>query len=124
MHLLARYSLLPVRHPPQPSSTPARATEQPFRGCSVAAQWSRSRRPPLEKETEVTRRWKVLLTATLALALNPTLASVALAHGGVPDGHEEQVSGFDWSILLVPPEFVLGGVALVGALYAVKVLRG
>lgn len=64
------------------------------------------------------------MTATVALPLNLTLASVALAHGGVRDGHEEQVSGLDWSILLVPPEFVLGGVALVGALYAAKVLRG
>lgn len=69
-------------------------------------------------------RWKVFLTATVTLALNLILASVALAHGGLPDGHSEQASGFDWSILLVPPEFVLGGVALVGALYAVKALRG
>lgn len=105
-----------------------RGTELPRKGGSVAAraeaQEARSRRPPSEKETEVKIRWKVFLTETVALALNLALASVALAHGGVPDGHEEQVSGFDWSILLVPPEFVLGGVALVGALYAVKVLRG
>jgi len=69
-------------------------------------------------------RWKVFLTTTMALALNLSFASVALAHGGVPDGHSEQLSGFDWSVLLVPPEFVLGGVALCGVLYAVKLLRG
>jgi hypothetical protein len=72
----------------------------------------------------VKSRWKVFATATLALALNLAFASAALAHGGVPDGHSEQGTGLDWSILLVPPEFVLGGVALVGVLYAVKVLRG
>ena len=80
--------------------------------------------PSSEKETQVKNRWKVLLTATVALALNLSLASAALAHGGVPDGHSEQASGLDWSILLVLPEFVLGGVALFGVLYAVKVLRG
>lgn len=68
-------------------------------------------------------RWKVPLTATLALALNLSLASVALAHGGVPDGHSEQASGFGWSLLLVPPEFVLGGVALFGVLCAAKLLK-
>ena len=69
-------------------------------------------------------RWKVLWTATVALVLNLLIASVALAHGGVADGHPEQMSGRDWSVLLVPPEFVIGGVALVGVLYAVKLLRG
>ena len=63
------------------------------------------------------------MTATVALALNLSLASVALAHGGVPDGHSEQASGLDWSLLLVPSEFVLGVVALFGVLYAAKLLR-
>lgn len=67
--------------------------------------------------------WKIPLTATVALALNLSLASVALAHGGVPDGHSEQASGLDWSLLLVPSEFVLGVVALFGVLYAAKLLR-
>ena len=69
-------------------------------------------------------RWKVFATATLALALNLAFASAALAHGDVDDGHSEQLSGVDWSVLLIPPEFVLGGVAICGVLYAVKVLRG
>jgi len=54
--------------------------------------------------------------ATMALALDLLFASVALAHGGVDDGHSEQLLGIDW--------FVLGGVALFGVLYAVKWLRG
>ena len=71
-------------------------------------------------------KWKVLLGVTLAFVLNVALASAALAHGGVPDGHtgSEQALGFDWSVLLLPPEFVLGGVAFFGMLYAVTRLRG
>jgi hypothetical protein len=69
-------------------------------------------------------RGKIFTTATMALALNLLFASAALAHGGVDDGHSEGLFGVDWSFLLVPPEFVLGGVALAGALYALKQLRG
>ena len=60
--------------------------------------------------------WKIFAMATMALALDLLFASVALAHGGVDDGHSEQLFGIDW--------FVLGGVALFGVLYAVKRLRG
>ena len=79
-------------------------------------------RPTLEEETAVKSR--IFTTAAMALALNLLFASAALAHGGVDDGHHEGLLGVDWSFLLVPPEFVLGGVALVGAIYAVKRLRG
>ena len=65
-----------------------------------------------------------LTAATVVLALNLLFASAALAHGDVDDGHSEGWLGVDWSLLLVPPEFVLGGVALVDLLYAVKRLGG
>jgi hypothetical protein len=70
--------------------------------------------------------WKMLLAVAMALVLNVTYASAALAHGGVPDGHAgpERALGVDWSFLLVPPEVVLGGVAFFGMLYAVTRLRG
>ena len=58
----------------------------------------------------------IFTTATVVLALNLLFASVALAHGGVDDGHSEQLLGIDW--------FILGGAALFGVLYAVKRLRG
>ena len=72
------------------------------------------------------RKWKMLLAVTMALVLNATFASAALAHGGLPDGHAgpEQALGADWSFLLLPPEYVLGGVAFFGMLYAVTRLRG
>lgn len=69
-------------------------------------------------------RSKIFTTAAMVLALNLLFAPAALAHGGVDDGHSEGLLGVDWSFLLVPPEFVLGGVALVGLLYAVKRLGG
>ena len=70
-------------------------------------------------------KWKDLLGFTMALVLNVAFASAALAHGGVPDGHAgpEQAPGVDWSFLLLPPEYVLGGVAFFGMLYAVTRLR-
>ena len=71
-------------------------------------------------------KWKMLLCVAMALILNAAFASAALAHGGVPDGHAgpEQAPGLDWSLLLVPPEYVLGGVAFFGMLYAATRLRG
>lgn len=71
-------------------------------------------------------KWKTLLGVTMALVLNVTFASAALAHGGVPDGHagSEQAPGVDWSFLLLPPEYVIGGVAFFGMLYAATRLRG
>ena len=62
---------------------------------------------------------RIFETAIMALASNLLFASAALAHGDVDDGHSEEFLGIDWGFLLVPPEFVLGGVALVGLLYAV-----
>jgi hypothetical protein len=71
-------------------------------------------------------KWKALLGVAVALVLNAAFASAALAHGGVPDGHtgSEQALGGDWSFLLLPPEYVLGGVTFLGMLYAVTRLRG
>ena len=71
-------------------------------------------------------KWKMLLGVPIALVLNVAFASAALAHGGVPDGHSgpEQALGVDWSFLLLPPEYVLGGVAFFGLLYAATRLRG
>jgi hypothetical protein len=63
-----------------------------------------------------------LMVAITALALSLALAPVALAHGGVPDGHGATDGSL--SVLLIPPEFVLGGVAFFGALYAIKRRRG
>ncbi len=54
----------------------------------------------------------------LSLALSLALAPAALAHGGAADGHADP--GGPLGALLLPPEFVLGGVALLGALYALK----
>lgn len=65
---------------------------------------------------------KTLLAAITALALSLSLAPAALAHGGVPDGHGA-VDG-PLGALLIPPEFVLGGVAFFGLLYAIKRRRG
>ena len=61
---------------------------------------------------------KTLLAAITALALGLSMAPAALAHGGVDDGHGTT----DGSLgdLLLPPEFVLGGVAFFGVLYAIK----
>ena len=71
-------------------------------------------------------KWKMLLGVAVAVVLNAAFASAALAHGVVPDGHtgSEQPLGVDWSFLLLPPEYVLGGVAFFGMLYAVTRLRG
>jgi hypothetical protein len=65
---------------------------------------------------------KTLLTAITTLALSLSLATAALAHGGVPDGHGIPEGAL--GVLLVPPEFVLGGVAFFGVLYALKRRRG
>ena len=43
-------------------------------------------------------------------------------HGGVPDGHGAPDGPL--GVLLIPPEFVLGGVASFGVLYALKRRRG
>ncbi len=59
-----------------------------------------------------------LLTTISAVALSLSLAPAALAHGGADDGHAEP--GGLLGALLIPPEFVLGGVAFFGALYALK----
>ena len=65
---------------------------------------------------------KTLLAAITALALSLSLAPAALAHGGVPDGHGTPEGPL--GVLLIPPEFVLGGVAFFGILYAIKRRRG
>ena len=65
---------------------------------------------------------KALLAAITTPALSLSLATAALAHGGVPDGHG--TPGGTLGVLLVPPEFVLGGVAFFGVLYALKRRRG
>ena len=65
---------------------------------------------------------KTLSAAIMALALSLSMAPTALAHGGVPDGHAEP--GGPLGALLLPPEFVLGGVAFFGVLYALKRRRG
>ena len=49
---------------------------------------------------------KVLLAAITTLALSLSLATAALAHGGVPDGHGAPDGPL--GVLLMPPEFVLG----------------
>ena len=65
---------------------------------------------------------KTLLAAITTLALSLSLATAALAHGGVPDGHGAPEGPL--GVLLIPPEFVLGGVAFFGVLYALKRRRG
>ncbi len=65
---------------------------------------------------------KSSLAAITALALSLSLAPAALAHGGVPDGHG--ATDGPLGVLLIPPEFVLGGVAFFGVLYAIKRRRG
>jgi hypothetical protein len=65
---------------------------------------------------------KTLLAAITALTLSLALAPAALAHGGVPDGHGAPDGPM--GALLLPPEFVLGGVAFFGVLYAIKRRRG
>ena len=68
------------------------------------------------------RALKALSAAIMTLALSLSLAPAALAHGGVPDGHAEP--GGPMGALLLPPEFVLGGVAFFGVLYVLKRRRG
>jgi hypothetical protein len=65
---------------------------------------------------------KALLVAITTLALSLSMATAALAHGGVDDGHTDP--GGPLGALLLPPEFVLGGVAFFGVLYALKRRRG
>ena len=66
---------------------------------------------------------KTLLAAITTLALSLSLATAALlAHGGAPDGHGPPDRPL--GVLLIPPEFVLGGVAFFGVLYALKRRRG
>jgi hypothetical protein len=61
---------------------------------------------------------KTLLVAITALALSLSLAPAALAHGGAADGHVEPEGPL--GALLLPPEFVLGGVAFFGVLYVLR----
>ena len=65
---------------------------------------------------------KALSAAIMTLALSLSLAPAALAHGGAPDGHAEP--GGPLGALLLAPEFVIGGVAFFGVLYALKRRRG
>ena len=65
---------------------------------------------------------KALLAAITTLVLSLSLATAALAHGGVPDSHGAPEGPL--GVLLIPPEFVLGGVAFFGVLYALKRRRG
>ena len=65
---------------------------------------------------------KALLVAITTLALSLSMATAALAHGGVDDGHAGP--GGPLGALLLPPGFVLGGVAFFGVLYALKRRRG
>jgi len=68
--------------------------------------------------------WKVLLAATTTLVLSLSLAPAALAHGlGHGSGGHANPEG-PLGALLLPPEFVLGGVAFFGLLYAVRRRRG
>ena len=63
-----------------------------------------------------------LLAAITAIALGLSLAPAALAHGDVPDGHAQ--AGGSLGASLLPPEFVLGGVAFFGVLYVLRRHRG
>jgi hypothetical protein len=65
---------------------------------------------------------KALLVAITTLALSLLMATAALAHGDVDDGHADP--GEPLGALLLPPEFVLGGVDFFGVLYALKRRRG
>ncbi len=65
---------------------------------------------------------KALLAAITTLSLSLSLATAALAHGGAADGHAEPEGPL--GVLLIPPEFVLGGAAFFGVLYALKRRRG
>ena len=65
---------------------------------------------------------KPLLAAITTLALSLSLATAALAHGGVLDGLGAPDGPL--GVLLIPPEFVLGGVASFGVLYALKQRKG
>ena len=65
---------------------------------------------------------KALSAAIMTLALSLSLAPAALAHGGAADGHAEPEGPLE--ALLLPPEFVLGGVAFFGVLYILKRRRG
>jgi len=63
-------------------------------------------------------RWCRWLVAITTLALSRSLAPAALAHGGAADGHAETEGAL--GALLLPPEFVLGGVTFFGVLYALR----
>jgi len=65
---------------------------------------------------------KSLLAAITTLVLSLSQSPAALAHGGVPDGHGTPEGSL--RVLLIPPEFVLRGVAFFGVLYAIKRRRG
>jgi hypothetical protein len=65
---------------------------------------------------------KTLLAAITALTLGLSMAPAALAHGGADDGHGTTDGSL--GALLLPPEFVLGGVAFFGVLFAIKRRRG
>ncbi len=67
-------------------------------------------------------RKTLLVAITTLLALSLSMAPAALAHGGVDDGHADP--GGPLGALLLPPEFVLGGVAFFGVLYVLKRRRG
>ncbi len=62
------------------------------------------------------------MTATAALTLSLSLAPAALAHGSAADDHAGPEGPL--SVLLLPPEFVLGAVAFLGVLYALRRRRG
>lgn len=65
---------------------------------------------------------KVLLAAITALALSLWLVPAALAYGGVAVGHATPEGPL--GALLLPLEFVLGGVAFFGVLYVLRRRRG
>ena len=71
--------------------------------------------------------WKALLAAATALALSLSLAPAALAHGPSSHGGARRPRGPRWAVggsSATAAEFVLGGVAFLGVLYALKRRRG
>ena len=65
---------------------------------------------------------RMLLAATAALALGLSLVSAAPAQGGAADGHTGSEGPL--GVLLLPPEFVLDGVAFFGVLCVLRRRRG
>ena len=81
----------------------------------------------MSERAAVEAELKGLLAAVTALGLNLLSAPGALAHGLAPhDGAAGGHAGPEGPLgaLLLPPEYVLGGVAFFGLLYFVRRRRG